>query len=661
MSLLLALLLVVLTAWLAVRLPPGGLLLFLGGLLGVGWALGARAEALLAVLSLTLGTLAAPRWPGMRGSRIRPRKGVWAKGPPKAPRLDASSQGFQEVPKDLGVRYEVIDRLGAGGMATVYRAKDRRTGRVVALKIPQERLLGDPRFVRRFQREAEVLSSLEHPNIVKVYDYGQVQGRPYIVMEYLDGEGLDRLIEERRLNLKQAAAILARVADALRHIHRHGIVHRDIKPGNIMVLRGALREDGVDPKGVRLMDFGIAAGALLTRLTMTGARIGTPVYMSPEQAKGQKLDHRSDIYSLGVVLYEALTGQPPFSGGYEAVIHQQIFQVPTPPDQLRPEIPKALSELVLRMLEKDPSKRPSLEEVIEILEGPWEEDLAPVQGPCLLLGVEAKRGALRLLRLDGTPLRFIGGIGSAHGHFSSPPLAVAADGEGGIWVAVFEKGGNLLRRFSPQGELLLSTGPYGTRPGEFLLPIGLAATEEEVFVLDGETCTITRLGLDGSYRGRFGGKGPGRGTFREPRALAIAGDSLLVLDYGNRQVQRLTLDGRYLSRYALRQGDGPVFRLLGGMGVEGERLYLLDLGEGEGLAKVRALSLEGRLLASWPLPLGEGEDPRALADLLPWAGVLYVARRGSSLIQRLDLATGKPLPPLEVYAPIQALGLWRGA
>lgn len=233
---------------------------------------------------------------------------------PPGPKRPAAA-GTTAEREALSQRYEILEKVGLGGMATVYKAKDRKTGRLVALKVPQERFLGDPRFVRRFHREAEVLTRMDHPNIVKVYDHGQVEGVHYIAMEFLDGEGLDKLIEERRLSLRQAAAILARVADALKHIHAQGIVHRDIKPGNIMVLKGALREDGVDPRGVRLMDFGIAAGRVLTRLTITGARIGTPVYMSPEQAKGQKLDHRSDIYSLGIVLYEALTGQPPSPGG----------------------------------------------------------------------------------------------------------------------------------------------------------------------------------------------------------------------------------------------------------------------------------------------------------------------------------------------------------
>jgi serine/threonine-protein kinase len=378
--------------------------------------------------------------------------------------------------------------------------------------------------------------------------------------------------------------------------------------------------------------------------------------MSPEQAKGQKLDHRSDIYSLGIVLYEALTGQPPFTGGYETVIHQQIFQIPTPPKQLRPEIPQALSDLVLRMLEKDPAKRPSLDEVVRVLEGPWEEDQGLPQAHYLLLGVEAKKGSVRLLDLEGTPARLISGIGSAPGHFPAPPLSVAADGEGGIWVSVFEHGAKLLHRFSPEGKLLLSTGLYGMKPGEFLFPVSLAVMDDTLFVLDGETATISLLDLAGRYQGRFGGQGPGRGTFQDPKVLVAASGFLFVLDYGNRQVQRLSPEGRYLSRYAFRRSrESEELRLLGGVGVEGERLYLYDTEA----AKVRVVDFSGALLGSLDLPLLEGEERMSLVELLPHGGLLYAARRGGSRIHRLDLKTGEALPPLEVYAPVRALGLWK--
>lgn len=214
----------------------------------------------------------------------------------------------------------------------------------------------------------------------------------------------------------------------------------------------------------------------------------------------------------------------------------------------------------------------------------------------------------------------------------------------------------MLHRFSPEGALLLSAGPYGMKPGEFLFPLGLAVADGSLFVLDGETATITRLDLEGRYQARFGGHGPGRGSFQDPKALVASGEFLFVLDYGNRQVQRLSLDGRYLSRYAFRRSkESEELRLLGGVGADGHRLYLYDVEA----AKVRVVDFSGTLLASWALPLLEGEDARSLVELLPWEGILYAARRGSSRLHRLDLKTGEALPPLEVYAPVRALGVWR--
>jgi len=645
---LLAFLLVLLTAALASRLSPWALWFLLLLLSGAAWATGARAEVVFPWLLMGLGLLASPR------VYLGPRRRIPRRSRTQG-RVSSTSKTTEEA-RALEKQYEILEKVGVGGMATVYKAKDKKTGRLVALKVPQERFLGDPRFVRRFHREAEVLAKMDHPNIVKVYDHGQVDGVHFIAMEYLEGEGLDKLIEERRLSLRQAAAILARVADALKHIHAQGIVHRDIKPGNIMVLKGALREDGVDPRGVRLMDFGIAAGKVLTRLTITGARIGTPVYMSPEQAKGQKLDHRSDIYSLGIVLYEALTGQPPFTGGYETVIHQQIFQVPTPPKQLNPQIPQVLSDLVLKMLEKDPAKRPSLDEVIRGLSGSWEEERGLPHPFYLLLGVEAKKGTVRLLDLSGTAARLLSGIGSGPGHFPAPPLSVAADGEGGIWVSVFEHGAKLLHRFSPEGELLLSTGPYGMKPGEFLFPAAPPGPRVPLGGGPWGSARRARSDFRGPPRGRLGGQGPGRAPFQGPKALVAPPGCLFVLAYANRQVQRLALDGRYLSRYAFRRSKGSEeLRLLGGVGVEGERLYLYDVEA----AKVRVLDLGGSLIASYTLPLLEGEDRMSLVELLPFGGILYAARRGASRIHRIDLKTGEALPPLEVYAPVRGLALWR--
>jgi len=563
---------------------------------------------------------------------------------------------------ELEKRYEILDRIGIGGMASVFKARRRSDGRLVALKIPQDKFVGDSRFVKRFHREAEVLQRLKHPNIVRVFEHGSFGDTHYIAMEFLDGEELDRLIENRRISVRTTINIMRYVADALRYIHAQGIIHRDIKPGNIMLLRGAIDENGrVDQHGVRLMDFGIAAGKVLTRLTITGARIGTPVYMSPEQAKGQRIDHRSDIYSLGIVFYESLTGQAPFQGGYESVIHQQIYELPTPPKQLNPEIPGPINDLIMRMLHKEVDKRPSLDEVIEVLKGRYKDTQELRQPFYLAVAAEAKRGSIRLLETDGTPIKLFSGVGTAPGMFASPPLDITTDPEGGVWVSVFEYGSGqsrMIHRFDQEGKLVASLGPYGVKPGEFLYPASLTVSPlGELVVLDSESHVIQRFTLDGKHLGKFGGKGSGKGTFDTPRKLVASRHFIFVLDYGNRQVQRLSLEGEYLSRYAFRKVKGSdELRVISGLGVDNNsHLYVFDADS----QKIRKLNLEGRVEMSLPLPASQNEDPLSLVDIVvDDDGVIYAARRGSTRIHRFG-ATGDVLEPLEVYAPVRGLALWR--
>ncbi|RIH87938.1 Serine/threonine-protein kinase PknB [Meiothermus luteus] len=654
MSYLIALLLVGITTALLLRAGLSwAMLLLLGLVLGGVAVLGATPWVLAIPLLLGLGAMWLPRsaWVSYRPRPKPSKKPAKAKASPKVP-LGHSVTGLEAL-------YEIQEKVGIGGMATVYKARSKKDGRLVALKIPQEKYVGDPRFVRRFHREAELLARLDHPNIVKVYDHGNQGDTHYIAMEFLEGEGLDRLIEGRRLGIRSLVEVMIRVAEALQHIHAQGIIHRDIKPGNIMVLRNAVREDGsVDPRGVRLMDFGIAAGKVLTRLTITGARIGTPVYMSPEQAKGQRIDHKSDIYSLGVVFYEALCGQPPFQGAYEAVIHQQITQMPPPPKQINPEVPQVLSDLVYRMLEKDPEKRPGLEAVLDVLRGKWQEDPGLVAPVYLALAVETKKGTLRLMDPNGTLVRMWSGVGSGRGMFPSPPLSVAVDSEGGFWISLFEYGGGatrLVHRFDVEGEITQSIGPYGMKLGELLYPISLAPLPDGLLVLDGEACTITRFDREGRPVARFGGAGQGRGTFESPRVILASSSHIFVLDYGNRQVQRFSLDGQYISRYAFRKSrESQELRVLGGLGLTPDEQLLIYDADSQ---KVRRLSLEGEVLLSLPLPVAEGEDPASQVEMVVLGDVLYAIRRGGSKIHRVRM-NGQSLPSLEVYAPLRGIALW---
>ena len=253
----------------------------------------------------------------------------------------------------LGERYQLQDPIGRGGMATIYRGRDLRMDRVVAIKVLREVYSTDAKFVARFQQEAKAASALQHPNIVQVYDYGQTDGNYYIVMELIEGTDLRRYLRGRGvLDVDRSVIIAHDVALGLGAAHRRGIVHRDVKPQNILVGR-----DG----SIKLTDFGIASvykDINAERLTTTGMTLGTVQYYAPEQAQGEIVSPAADVYALGIVMYEMLTGRTPFDGDNPvAVAMQHIQDPPTPPRQLNPNIPPALEEIILRCLEKVPEMR----------------------------------------------------------------------------------------------------------------------------------------------------------------------------------------------------------------------------------------------------------------------------------------------------------------
>jgi beta-lactam-binding protein with PASTA domain/tRNA A-37 threonylcarbamoyl transferase component Bud32 len=259
-------------------------------------------------------------------------------------------------PRLLGGRYELDGVVGRGGMAEVYRARDIRLDRIVAVKTLREDLARDQTFQARFRREAQSAASLNHPSIVAVYDTGEDNTGgghvPYIVMEYVDGRTLrDLLRDDRRLLPERALEITDGVLRALDYSHRSGIVHRDIKPGNVMLTRTG---------EVKVMDFGIARAVSDAQATMTQTAqvIGTAQYLSPEQARGERVDARSDLYSAGCLMYELLTGRPPFTGDSPvAIAYQHVRENPIPPSQIDPEIPDWADSIVLKAMAKDPAHR----------------------------------------------------------------------------------------------------------------------------------------------------------------------------------------------------------------------------------------------------------------------------------------------------------------
>jgi serine/threonine protein kinase len=247
-------------------------------------------------------------------------------------------------------RYEILDKLGEGAMGVVHRARDRNLGRVVALKMLSAELAAEDELTKRFQREAEAVGRLNHPNIVTVYDLGEADGRLYMAMELLEGDDLRDLIERGTpIPLAERSRIMIEICKGLGYAHSKGVIHRDIKPANIHVT-GAGR--------VKLLDFGLARLTTRSGITRRGMILGTPDYMSPEQAMGKELDHRTDVFSAGAVFYEFLTGQKPFQGKtLHSVLYQIISEDPEPVLTLYPDMPARLAAVIHRMLGKDVQRR----------------------------------------------------------------------------------------------------------------------------------------------------------------------------------------------------------------------------------------------------------------------------------------------------------------
>jgi len=256
----------------------------------------------------------------------------------------------------LSGRYEVGERLGSGGMSSVHKAVDMTLERTVAIKILAEHLSDDERFVARFRREALAVAKLIHPNIVQVYDTGIDDGRRYIVMEYAEGRSGAQILQRHGpLDAETTVEIGIHACSGLDYAHRRGIIHRDVKPGNLMISGGPV---GGGEMTVKLTDFGIARAVEQTRITQVGSVIGTAAYLSPEQVRGEEATPATDVYALGVVLYQFLTGRLPYEGSSlaELAVRQQN-EKPLPPSTYDDEVPETVGAAVLRALEGDPSRR----------------------------------------------------------------------------------------------------------------------------------------------------------------------------------------------------------------------------------------------------------------------------------------------------------------
>lgn len=273
----------------------------------------------------------------------------------------------------LSDKYRILEEVGRGGMSVVYKAIQEFVERPVAIKMLQSQLVSDQLSVKRFQQEAQAASLLKHESIIKTYDFGIVNGRPYLVMDFLLGESLADVIKrDNQVDADRVMRIFIQACDALAHAHRHGVIHRDLKCSNIMLT------DEADGRGeqVKVVDFGIAklmpsSGRQSQNLTQTGEIFGSPIYMSPEQCLGHQLDARSDIYSMGTMMYEALTGYPALMGRtIVETMEMQVRESPRAFSDIRPDLqlPNELERVVLRSLEKKPENRyQSMEEMRDAL------------------------------------------------------------------------------------------------------------------------------------------------------------------------------------------------------------------------------------------------------------------------------------------------------
>src|SRR6266446_3899783 len=268
------------------------------------------------------------------------------------PRTSGVAAAGDDVEKGrvLAGRYEILQLLGRGGMGAVYKARDTELDRIVALKLIRPELARNPEILRRFKQELILARQVTHKNVIRIFDLGQSDGIKFITMDFVEGQNLRELLLERgKFPAEQAARVMLQICRALEAAHTEGVIHRDLKPQNVM-----LSPDG----RVYVMDFGIARSAYLPGMTQTGALIGTPEYMSPEQARGEKLTERSDLFSLGVIFYELLTGKSPYHSDTPlATLWKRMTEKVTPPVVLDPTVPQALSNIVVKALEIEPKNR----------------------------------------------------------------------------------------------------------------------------------------------------------------------------------------------------------------------------------------------------------------------------------------------------------------
>jgi tetratricopeptide (TPR) repeat protein/predicted Ser/Thr protein kinase len=413
----------------------------------------------------------------------------WSKAT-RAERLATGIALSLDVGSVIAERYEILKLLGEGGMGAVYKAKDNELDRLVALKVIRPELAGHPSVLQRFKQELILARKITHRNVIRIFDLGVADGLRFITMEFVEGRDLSSALEGRKFAPEEAVKILRQVCDALEAAHREGVVHRDLKPQNIML------EDG---GRVLVMDFGLARSMEVTGLTQAGAVMGTPAYMSPEQAKGVPADERSDIFSLGIIAYQMLTGVIPFEA--ETALASMLLRTqgpPTPPVQLEPTIPQLLSDVVLKSLATNPQDRYQTIAAFSKDLHDWQE-------------------------------------GTLHEGIVTPPMAMMADSKIGKWIAMTVATAALLMAGVYGGYRLLNRRAAPVAPMTVLISDFNNHTGDQVFT--GTLESTLKTALEGASfinaydrtRVRELGLKAISGTFDGPKAEAIAASQGLNL------------------------------------------------------------------------------------------------------------------------------------
>ena len=574
-------------------------------------------------------------------------------------------------------QYTIKEKLGEGGMGAVYRAEQTAIGRSVAVKVLSANFADDPDSLDRFKREVDIIAQLEHPHILPVYDFGQVDGSPYIVMRFMGGGSLLDRLRARSLSQEQVLRLLDHIAEALDYAHGHDVIHRDLKPANVL-----LDEAG----NAYLADFGLAKTMEGNRdLTATGSILGTPAYMSPEQARGEKLDRRSDVYSFGVLAYQALSGQLPFmANSAMEYIEKHLHAAPSSILRYAPQYPQGVDEVLTGALAKDKTRRPTqATDVIRALRSALAAGASSVQPAMLGAAPPSTRAAAAAPATDGTRLapapvarpastraapavarapaapaapaaRPAGGMGwllpvlgvlglgglalvvvvvvaaiALNGSFGGPrphvypvgdsPRSVAFDGQA-VWVANF---------FAGTVSQLAATGCAETND-----PCGAALnafetdSQPNAVLYDpdqGVVWLAAALGQSLTRMDAATGEVLGRTALQKiPSALALAGSEVWTAnDFGN-NLTRIAPDGTVVGTYPA--GQGPI-----ALAYDGRALWVASEDDGQ-LLEVDTLT--GNVVNSYPL----GGNPRALAydGTYVWAALV-----DTSEVVKVDPASGE--------------------